>query len=176
MSAELASVSRSLGLELPGTLVFDYPTIDALAAYAAPLQAKHSSEAVNPGAPYPAAAPAPRPPARRAPDQSASAMQRSLRSTCQETPCAPSREGIVAIDACVGRFSEPACGNLAHDCTRVTPLERWDVDFTSPAVSHRPGSRFGRHVPVSSEPALQVHRDVLRPSGLVQVHERGGGL
>ena len=31
------ALSRALGLDLPGTLVFDYPTISALVAYAAPL-------------------------------------------------------------------------------------------------------------------------------------------
>lgn len=54
------------------------------------------------------------------------------------------REELVAIDTCVGRFSEPADASAALDCARVTPLERWDVDASSPAVSHRPGSRFGR--------------------------------
>ncbi len=83
------------------------------------------------------------------------------------------REGVVAIDSCVGRFSEAAAatdgagatfgsgdsvarsgvgggaslgGGASSDTARVTPLERWDVDSAAPAVSHRPGSRFGRWV------------------------------
>lgn len=55
-----------------------------------------------------------------------------------------SREGILAINSCTGRFSEPAAGDTAVDVARVTPLERWDVDSSAPAVSHKPGSRFGR--------------------------------
>lgn len=51
----------------------------------------------------------------------------------------------MAIDTCVGRFSEPADGSPAIDSARSTPMERWDVDAASPAISHRPGSRFGRH-------------------------------
>ena len=62
-----------------------------------------------------------------------------------EGPAVSRREGIVAIDVVVGRFSEPAHGGVAPDCARITPLDRWDVDAVSPAISHRPGSRFGRH-------------------------------
>ena len=51
----------------------------------------------------------------------------------------------MAIDAYVGRFSEPASGAVAPDSARITPLTRWDVDSVTPAVSHRPGSRFGRY-------------------------------
>ena len=151
----MTHVGRALGLELPGTLAFDYPTIDALAAYAAPFQAQHGRKMVKPGGPYPALAPASRQPARCAPDQA---------TLLSSAPCAvhvrylsthPSREeGIVAIDACVGRFSEPACGDTARDCARVTPLERWDVDSASPAVLKRPGSRFGRHVSGTHNPCM----------------------
>ena len=68
------------------------------------------------------------------------------------------RATVVAIDSCAGRFSESANGAGASfgggacsgegaktDTARVTPLERWDVDSTAAAVSHKPGSRFGRY-------------------------------
>lgn len=71
------------------------------------------------------------------------------------------REGVVAIDSCVGRFSEGNAGGVVGkgasfgadasfgsgartDTVRATPLERWDVDSAAPAVSHKPGARFGR--------------------------------
>lgn len=83
------------------------------------------------------------------------------------------RGGVVTIDSCVGRFSEAAAAadgagatfgrgesaarsgsggiggassgdGARSDTARVTPLERWDVESAAPAVSHKPGSRFGR--------------------------------
>ena len=57
--------------------------------------------------------------------------------------CRGKQDGI-AIESCAGRFSEAAAGGHVAHVARVTPLERWDVDSAAPAVSHKPGSRFGR--------------------------------
>ncbi|BDA51455.1 probable oleandomycin polyketide synthase, modules 5 and 6 [Coccomyxa sp. Obi] len=130
-------LTRVLSVELPGTVVFDYPTIGALAEFAATLThhvpAQYASSAGNP-------VPAP-------------AVERALTSYAR-------REGVVAIDTCIGRFSETASGVMGEganygdsasldsgnttDTVRATPLERWDVDSAAPAVSHKPGARFGR--------------------------------
>lgn len=59
---------------------------------------------------------------------------------------------MMVIDSFVGRFSSHpgAAGggdrDAAIDLTRATPFARWDVDMELPGVvSHKPGSRFGRH-------------------------------
>ncbi|CAL8465604.1 g5140 [Coccomyxa elongata] len=130
-------LARVLSVELPGTVVFDHPTIGALAEFAATLSqhmpAQHASSAGN--------------------LKPATSVERALSFL-------PRREGVVAVDTCVGRFSEGASGIAGEiacfgagasfgsgaktDMVRATPLERWDVDSAAPAVSHKPGARFGR--------------------------------
>ena len=81
----------------------------------------------------------------------------------------------MGVDTCVGCFSEPADGSAALDCARVTPLERWDVDSASPAVSHRPGSRFGRQAlahPSASARADWGNFAFLYPAQLVNGREQ----
>ncbi len=59
---------------------------------------------------------------------------------------------MMVIESLAGRFSSHpgAAGgderDAAIDLTRATPFARWDVDMELPGVvSHKPGSRFGRH-------------------------------
>lgn len=59
---------------------------------------------------------------------------------------------MMVIESFAGRFSSHpgAAGGderaAAIDLTRATPFARWDADAELPGVvSHKPGSRFGRH-------------------------------
>ncbi|CAL5223543.1 g6075 [Coccomyxa viridis] len=117
-SVELRNdLGRTFDIELPSTVAFDYPTINALADQIMELTLaaqQHSSTHITPS-----------------PNNTTAYLSRDT-------------QHVIAIDSCAGRFSQPAAGGHAIDSARVTPLERWDVDSAAPAVSRKPGSRFGR--------------------------------
>ena len=118
---------RLMALELPGTLVFDYPTIASLTAYISDQMAAATSAA---GGTSTAAAMTPMEPA----------AGRGIQDSKKSQGC------VVVVDAFSGRFAEQSEGGIrGRDTSRVTPLQRWDVDGSAPHVSHRPGARFGRY-------------------------------
>ncbi len=122
-------------MELPGTLIFDYPTVAALTAY---ISAQHS--AAQPAA-EPASAAAALMPTSLSPGRLVQGMRRDPGD-------------VVVVDKFSGRFAEQTDGGMrCHDSCRVTPFQRWDVDANAPHVSHRPGARFGRY----AKPELEPH-------------------
>ena len=119
-------MDRLLTLELPGTVVFDYPTVAALTAFI-------SSQLVTAAPGAQAAAPA------AAIVHPGSMIGRDVQDLRH------SHGQMVVVDTFSGRFAEPSDGGARSlDTCRVTPFQRWDVDATAPHVSHRPGARFGR--------------------------------
>ena len=119
-------MDRLLSLELPGTLVFDYPTTASLTSH---IVSQLAAAVQGDKAAFPAAAVVPMSPA------TGRGVQDLRHSQGQ----------IVVVDAFSGRFAEPSDGGgRSVDTCRVTPFQRWDVDGTAPHVTQRPGARFGR--------------------------------
>ena len=113
-------------MELPATLAFDYPSRAALEALAAgvlrpdTVGQQHEPE--------------------RDPLPAADAM------ILGADPSAGDARGAISITCFTSRLSEaPMHMAGGAECTRTTPLSRWDVDASS-GVSQRPGARFGRRV------------------------------
>ena len=103
------------GLQLPATVVFDYPTPAALAALCAA-----ESERVASGG---------------LPETTASAPQLAPQSGRDSQ--------AMMLDACASRFSSkwPRPDGDGFELS-IAPFARWDAD--SPAASARLGARFGR--------------------------------
>ena len=111
-------LGRSLNVSLPSTLAFDYPTIKSISEF---IRAQLGSAAVQP----------------------ASAVLHRQISDLQQP------HQMVSIDRVVHRLPATAPDyntivNPLEDTCGAVPFSRWDVDDASAAVSHRPGSRFGR--------------------------------
>ena len=114
-----AILQQQLGLKLPATLVFDYPTISSISAY---VHAELAAS-VDPG--------------------SAAAGQHPVLQTSLSVHHTDSLPSVVTIDATAARLSAPSISSTVDSC-RVTPYSRWDVDSNVPGVPHRFGSRFAR--------------------------------
>ena len=106
-SVELTNaLQRKLGVQLPSTLVFDYPTIDAIAHFASTL--------LQPTAVVDTSA--------------AMSLPRAL-----VTPSADS-DSVIAITAMTARMPEALAGSAVtsqavQDCSRVIPADRWSPDL-----------------------------------------------
>jgi acyl carrier protein len=91
-------IGKAVGLELPGTLVFDYPSVAAITGMlAAKLARKQES-----------------PPAREVPAALHSA--------------AVSSSKLIAVQDMSSRLPAASNSPASHDAISATPLDRWDVD------------------------------------------------
>lgn len=112
-------LQRALGLRLPGTLVFDYPTPASLAAFLH----RQSVAAASAGGPATV-------PALAAPPSCAVTL-------------ASRQQLVVTLDSSAARLSTDCISSTADRC-RPTPYARWDADGAAAhGIPHRPGSRFG---------------------------------
>ncbi len=128
-AVELRNVlQEQLGLELPGTLMFDYPTVAALIAYLT----NQLTLAAPPGVLTCSA------------DDNAENQTAQIQ-VARSTDKISQQAVYVTVNATVARLSCPAIDSML-DSSTVTPLCRWDVDAFTKSISHRPGSRFGRYV------------------------------
>ena len=131
-AVELRNVlQQQLGLQLPGTLVFDYPTPAALGAY---LHQQLAAAAVATAA------------SCRSSDRECFSDSYSTLVQQPEASSIASRsrqQMVVTLDATAARLSAPSISSTQDSC-RLTPHSRWDADSFTPGVPHRPGSRFAR--------------------------------
>ena len=118
-SVELTNaLQRKLGVQLPPTLVFDYPTVNAIAEFASTLlQPSTVTEAIP------------------SPSRALSAPGTAARA-------------VIAITAVTGRMPESPCTGSAsrqytsdlQDCSRIIPADRWSPDLQ---LTQDMPSRFG---------------------------------
>jgi acyl carrier protein len=128
------SLEARVGMPLPQTLVFDYPSVEALAGYLTALSPPPpdapSSSAVVPATPH------------------AAAVTRSMRLPCSIRAAAgigatssPARR-LVCVECVVQRL--PSAAACFTDPVGVVPHGRWDVD-AQPATAT--AARFGSFLP-----------------------------
>ncbi|KAK9834736.1 hypothetical protein WJX74_008822 [Apatococcus lobatus] len=99
-------IGRAVGSELPGTLVYDYPTISSIVAFLLPKMM----------------------PAAQGPDFSLQVSQ-SLRSVPLLLAEQASLDTMVEVEAVVAQTAtKPQDLAPAGDAMKVVPLDRWDVD------------------------------------------------
>ena len=115
-------LQAALGVTLPGTAIFDYPTPAALAAFLCQQLAAAAG----------AAAAAQHSAAMLAAPSAGGALAAVDRARL-----------VVTVDASAARLSAPSVSSLQDSC-RVTPFARWDADGPAKLVPLRPGSRFAR--------------------------------
>lgn len=131
-SVEFANVlSRQFGMQMPGTLVFDYPTINAVSAY---LYDKLAALAPTPEAASPETAAQIQIPAMLPPRLPAGHQQQQ----------ASTAVAIMAAASHPIRTAPHSCGTFPWDQDHVTliPDARWDADSTL-SQSHSMQARFG---------------------------------
>lgn len=131
-SVEFANVlSRQFGMQMPGTLVFDYPTVNAISAYlfeklaaAAPLTEAAAAEASSVSQP-PASLPTP---------LSASRQHQQV----------PTAVAVMAAASHPIRTAAHSCGAFPWDQDHITtiPDARWDADAAL-SQGHSMQARFG---------------------------------
>ena len=118
-AVELSSkIGRAVGLDLPSTLVFDYPSAAAIAAFIASklsqTRSAHQHDVEAGAIMLPPAVP------------SAAAGQLACAERAMITVAAASR---MPVDRC----SDTSCPATIHDVVAVVPLDRWSVE--TPKVS-----------------------------------------
>lgn len=128
-TGELTSVLQTrLRMQLPSTLVFDYPTIDAIAGFAAAQMQTVPDQAIHSPAVVPSTA----------------ALQLPRAVT---VPNNGNSNEAIAITAISARMpAAPAAAKWAHglaDCSRVVPGDRWSADMQLTADMP---ARFGMFV------------------------------
>lgn len=110
-------IGRRLGCTLPGTLVFDYPTTSAIAAFI-----------------YEATAP----------EEEAQAAHTSPHVAASSLVPSPATQACIGItDTAVRLPSSAQCG---EDAICVVPLDRWDADAPSQRAKRWESGRFGGFV------------------------------
>jgi 3-oxoacyl-(acyl-carrier-protein) synthase/acyl carrier protein len=124
-------LGRAFGMELPSTLVFDYPSVASITSFVCSLQtiqpatkddcfSGHLSVVGAPG-------------------------DRHVASDDVRTAAAMVIEAVERRLPVLLSAATPASA-LQPDICNPTPFSRWDVD-AGPPQRHRPGSRFGRFFP-----------------------------
>lgn len=131
-SVEFANVlSRQFGMQMPGTLVFDYPTVNAISAYlfdklaaAAPLPEAATAEAASVSQP-PVSLPTPW-------------------SISQQHQQMPTAVAVMATAFHPIRTAAHSCGTFPWDQDHITtiPDARWDAD-SALSQGHSMQARFG---------------------------------
>lgn len=117
------SLERATGLQLPSTVVFDYPTVAALAAYIA-TQSSAAAASVTGAAGVDVQGP--------------EAKWQLNHALEQGAACAAGRTGAVAVLASDVREPLAVLGRLAAlDSSSLVPAQRWDVDRPSAALPVR---------------------------------------
>ena len=123
-------VGRRVGCDLPGTLVFDYPTVAAIAAYLAerlaPAELPAGSEAGSSVAEPAADAGLGGGLAPAAPEARQLVLVSAIRSRLAQLP------GSAPLAATVVPAADPIC---------PVPYDRWDADFGGALASFGPGGR-----------------------------------
>lgn len=146
-AVELHSMlQRQLGVSLPATLAFDYPTVAAIAAHC------HQLLSAGVAAGFGARASSSEDGAF-ADDATWLSSVRVNSQRCSVLALHPhgnsltyaQPQALVVIDAAAARLPAPNMSGSADTC-RITPFSRWDVDAVISGISHRLGSRFGRQV------------------------------
>ena len=110
------AVSSSVGMQLPGTLIFDYPSVSAIASFVCELALDgHESDAVD------------------------------VSGGASSQPVAASREGDVAMSlaAAAGSTALLPEGAKGTDAVCAVPLDHWDVDGSQARAESGLPARFG---------------------------------
>jgi acyl carrier protein len=135
------SLEAKLSVQLPPTLVFDYPSLSAIVSFLDSTLAEEAATAQAPAAP-PAAAAGPMP--------APALMQQQQVIAVVSTYGRPPEPPVLSAAAASGVWG-PGGAVVLRDAISVVPDERWDVETR---LTEDMPARFGGFIP-----AVQVRRD-----------------